>query len=274
MNTDLLPDSIKIEKKPRRNVTNKMPQPIIYSPSTYGIENRCTGRGIKIAILDSGSPHHKDIKISGDKINLCDENLSASDTNGHSTMISGIINANNKKSIIGIAPHSKLLFGKVIDNNNMCGFNSLVAGVLWSIVKEVDIIVMALGTQYDYLLLKDAIKKAKEHGICIFAAAGDTGINESWDADFPARYDNVFSAGFLKRTKKENDIIKKKIKLYLPNYGLYTTYLDNRYIKVSGSSVSTAFFAGLSAVLIEQYKKENRKDISKQLYSELSRLFK
>jgi subtilisin family serine protease len=267
MKVDALSDRFLIDKK-KRAVVDEVPSTIIYSPSVYGVDNKCTGRGVKIAILDSGCTNHKDIKFEGDKISFCDENIISNDKNGHSTMMAGIIKSNSRKSIIGLAPHSKLLFAKVVNYKGECSFNSLVAGVLWAIVKDVDIIVIAMGSQYDYRVLNDAIKKAKEHDICVFAAAGD-----SEKIDFPARYDEVFSAGFLTRSKKKNDLIKEKVDFYLPNKGLYTTYLENKYAKISGSSVSTVFFAGLAAVLVEQYKKENKKNISKLVYSELDRIF-
>ncbi len=262
------PNKILINKK-KRKVIDKISSTVVYSPSAYGINNLCTGKGVKIVILDSGYPNHKDIKFEGDKISFCEDNISVVDKNGHSTMISGIIKSNSRKSIIGTAPHSKLLFGKVVNGKGECSFNSLVAGVLWAIVKEVDIIVIAMGTQYNYRVLYDAIKKAREYGICIFAASGD-----DEELDYPARYDEVFSTGFLTRSKKKNNYIKDNVDFYLPNKGLYTTYLDNKYAKVSGSSISTSFFAGLGAVLVEQYKKENRNDIPKLVYSELSKIIK
>jgi subtilisin family serine protease len=267
MRVDTLSDQFLIDKK-KRAIVDKIPSTIIYSPSVYGIDNQCTGKGVKIAILDSGYTNHKDIKFEGDKIGFCDDNLILNDKNGHSTMMAGIIKSNNKKSIIGLAPQSKLLFAKIVTHKGECNFNSLVAGVLWAIVKEVDIIVIAMGSQYDYRVLHDAIKKAREYGICIFAAAGDED-----EIDFPARHKEVFSAGFLTRSKKKNEQMKKNIDFCLPNKGLYTTYLDNKYVKVSGSSVSTAFFAGLGAVLVEQYKKENKKNIPKLVYSQLDKTF-
>jgi subtilisin family serine protease len=267
MTTNTLANQFLIDKK-KTTILDKTPSTIVYSPSAYGVDNKCTGKGVKIAILDSGCTNHKDIKVEGDKISFCEDNVVVDDNNGHSTMISGIIKSNSRKSIIGLAPHSKLLFGKVVSHKGACSFNSLVAGVLWSIVKEVDIIVIAMGTQYNYRVLCDSIKKAKDHNICIFAASGDGD-----EIDFPARYDEVISAGFLTRSKKRNNFIKENIDFYLPNKGLYTTHLDNKYVKVSGSSVSTAFFAGLGAVLIEQYKKENKKNIPKLVYSQLDKIF-
>ena len=274
MNLDLLPDSIEIEEKAKKNIIDELEEPILYSPIAYGIDTACTGKKVKISILDSGCPRHKDIKVVGDRISFCEENLGSYDSQGHATMLAGIIASRNKKAVTGLAPHSEIQYGRIINNKGICGFNSLVAGVLWSIVKEVDIIVIALGTQYDYIVLKDAVKKAREHGICVFAASGDKGIDNEWDMDFPARYEHVISTGFMTRNKAQNDILRKKVDLNLPNRGLYTTYLDNKYIKVSGSSVSTAFYAGLAAVLIEQYKKEKKKDIPTEVYSKLSSLFK
>jgi len=274
MNLELISDSIKVDQKPKRNILNELDEPIIYSPLAYGIDNRCTGKRVKIAILDSGCPRHKDIKVGGDRISFCEENIGTYDGHGHATMLAGIINANNKKAITGLAPHAEIQYGRVINSKGYCGFNSLVAGVLWSIVKGVDIIVIALGTQYDYIVLKDAVKKARDIGICIFAASGDTDIDDQWNSDFPARYENVISTGFMTRNKKKNIILSKKVDFTLPNRGLYTTYLDNKYTKVSGSSVSTAFYAGIAAVLIEQYKKEKKADIPTEVYAKLGNIFK
>lgn len=274
MRLDLLPDKINVGKNKTRNITSKLSKPSIYSPAIYGINNKCTGKNVKIALLDSGAPQHKDIKIDNDRLSFCEENINVYDKNGHATIVSGIIKANNKRAIVGLAPNAQLLLGRIIDNNGMCDFNSLVAGVLWAVVKEVDIIVMALGTKYDYRVLHDAIKKARNYNICIFAASGDEKIDRKWEIDYPARYKEVFSTGFLTRSKIKNNIIKEKTDFYLPNKSLATTYLDNKYVKVSGSSISAAFFAGLAAVLIEQYKKEGRRDIPSKVYTNLLKIIK
>jgi len=268
MINDLLPDKIKVNNQKSR-IIKTLPSSVIYSPKSYGIYNDCTGKNVKIAILDSGCPHHKDIKVEGEKIGFCENNISIDDKKGHATILSGIIKSNNKKSIVGLAPHAKILYGKVVDNKGESSFNRLVAGVLWSIVKEVDIIVIAMGTSYDYMVLKESIKKAHDYGICVIAAGGDKG-----EIEYPSCYKEVFSTGFLTRSKKNNEFIKQNLDFYLPNKGLFTTYLDNKYVKVSGSSISTAFFAGIAAVLIEQYKSEKRKNIPKLVYQELKNIFK
>lgn len=274
MTVSLSIENIVINRKITKNILSAIPSPVVYSPSAYGVDNHCTGRDVKIAILDSGCPTHCDIKISGEKVSLCEEQSSINDRIGHSTIVSGIIAANNKKNIMGFSPSSKIFSVKVIDNNGICEFNTLVAGVLWAIVKQVDIIVIAMGSSYNYAVLHSAIKKAREHGICVFAASGDREVDANWEIDYPARYPEVFSTGFLTKSKKKNDIIKKKVDFFLSNESVYSTHLDNKYIKITGSSVSTAFFAGLGAVLIEQYKQENKKDIPDLVFSSLNKICK
>lgn len=253
----------KIDKKQVKNISDKI-KPVIYNRKGY------TGKGVRISIIDSGCPEHQDIKINGEQTSFCDDNSNVVDNHGHATIISGIIAANNKKSIIGIAPDAQLLFAKVINDAGECSFNSMVAAVLWSIVKKVDIIVIALGSQYDYSILHDTIKKAKENNICVFAASGNEIEDENFN--FPARYNEVFSASFLTGKKEKNKKIIEKSDLYTPNKGMYTTYIDNKYVRAYGSSVSTAYFAGHAALLIEKYRKTiPRYEIPALVYSKLVR---
>jgi len=253
----------KINKKQIKNISDKI-KPISYSKKGY------TGKGVKIAVIDSGCPQHSDIKICGEQISFCDDNANVADNYGHSTMVSGIISANNDKSIIGIAPDAELLFAKVANDAGECSFNSIVAGVLWSIVKQVDIMVVALGTQYDYSVMHDAVKKARDNNICIFAAAGSD-IGEE-DLNFPARYSEAFSASVLTKGEKKNKKIMEKSDLYTSNKGMYTTYTNNKYVRAYGSSISTAYFAGHAALLIEQYRKTiPRNEMPALIYSKLIR---
>lgn len=253
-----------------KNNIRKITDTIQNCPVHYYISNGHTGKGVSIAIIDSGCPIHPDIPEAKEKISFCDDNIAVWDKYGHSTMISGIIGATNPNSLLGVAPEAILMHGKVINDSGQCSYNSIVAAILWAIVKKVDIIVLALGSQYDYGILHDAIIKAKKENICIFAASGDNITTKNMDLDFPSRYSEVFSVGYLTRGKIKNSIIKEKVDLYCPNKGLPTTYLDKKYVRAYGSSMATAYFAGLAAVLIEKYRKTLPKhEIPALVYSKL-----
>ena len=267
INTD-----IHLEKQKIKIITEDIKKPVIYKPSRYGIPDKYTGKGVKIVVIDSGCPKHKDIKIEVDKMSFCENDKNEYDKMGHSTIISGIINANNKQTIRGLAPNAKVNYAKVIDSQGKCSFNSLVSAVLWSVVKKADILVIALGTQYDFSVLHDAIKKASEN-MLIFAAAG-TIKSEKDEIDFPARYDQVFSVSCLTRSKKINNILTKKTNFCLPNNKKLTTYLDNSYIKMGGSSIATAIVAGMSALSIEKARSSTSSKLSTEyIFPEIEKMF-
>ncbi|HUS49052.1 MAG TPA: S8 family serine peptidase [Candidatus Paceibacterota bacterium] len=267
MNTDIY-----LEKQKIKAVIENISKPVIYKPSQYGIPDKYTGKGVKIVVIDSGCPKLKDIKIEGDIISFCENDKNEYDKIGHSTIISGIINANNRKTIKGLAPYAKVYYAKVIDSQGKCSFNSLVSAVLWSIVKKADILVIALGTQYDFSVLHDAIKKASA-SMLIFAAAG-TIKSEDDQIDFPARYEQVFSVSCLTRSKKINNILAKKTNFCLPNNKKLTTYIDNSYIKIGGSSICTAIVAGMSALLIEKARSSTSlKSNPESIFPEIEKMF-
>jgi hypothetical protein len=87
--------------------------------------------------------------------------------------------------------------------------------------------------------------------------------------DFPAAYENVFSVASLSRNN--GLYLKEKIKLVLPNESFYTTYLNNKYIKTKGSSISTAIVSAIAALIIE---KNNKKFSLPLLDYELKNIFK
>jgi subtilisin family serine protease len=265
---------INIDNKLGNLVINNVSSPVVYSGNKYGLDKSLKGQGVKIAILDSGCPKHKDIIIRGTKESFCETEKNTEDKMGHATLVSGIIGARNIKAVTGIASNSVLHFAKVIDQNGSCSFNSLIAAVLWSIAKEVDIIMMSLGTQYEYSILNDAIQKANEEGICIFAASGNNIKNNSNEIDFPARCAEVYSVGSLSRSDKVNRIISSKVDFALKNNMILTTYLRNKYIRTSGSSVLTALVTGTAALIVEKHKKSvKKKDMKEVVYKELLKIF-
>lgn len=265
---------IKLNKFKNKKIIDKLEKAIVYSPEDYGISAKYTGEGVNILIIDSGAPKHKDIELTEGQYDFSIDEDKAIDKTGHATIISGLIAAKNKNSIIGIATSAKILYAKIVDDKNNSDYNSIVAAVLWGIVKNVDIMIMAMGSQYDYNILHDVIKKAHNTGICIFAAAGNHIDEEDSKINYPARYSEVYSIGNLTRSKKINEKIAKKVDFAVKTKIVISTYLKNKYIKTSGSSVSTALIAGIAAILIEKNKKIKKIDMPKKIYSELQKIIK
>lgn len=264
-------DFMNIDALRKKKMIDKIEEPVVYSPEEYGISAQYTGKNIKILVIDSGSPKHKDINKDSEKQDFASGDDNFYDSTGHGTMVAGIIASQKKSSIIGIAPKAEMLYAKVTDKNGDSSYGAIVSSLLWGIVRKVDIIIMALGAQYDYQVLHDAIKKAHENGILIFAAAGNDINEEDSEINYPARYPEVYSVGNLTRTKKNNVKILEKVDFAMKNKVFVSTYLKNKYINVSGSSMSTAFVAGLAALLIEKSKKEKKKYTPQTIYTQLQK---
>lgn len=242
-------------------IVKELPDPVIIKPSDFGLDDNLSGNNVRLTIIDTGLPTHDDIKniyASEDLSDTKKDKSSIRDKNGHATMVSGIIGSNNPKTITGIAVNTDLMIAKASDSSGYCSYNAIIASVLWSIVKKSDIILIPLGSQTDYPILHDAIKKAYSEGICIIGASGP---NET--IDFPSNYPEVLSVGLK---------VKQKPDICIDNYTNYTTFLDNKYISSSGSSLSAALFAGLASLSIEK-RRENKSQISpKLIYSDLKNL--
>lgn len=247
-------------KNVESNILSNVPHPVAYRPSMFGFNDNLSGKNSSICIIDSGAPEHKDIISVFDAMDFIDNSKSVKDTIGHSTMMAGIIGSLNKSEISGIAPESELLFSKVINISGVCNYKSIVSAVLWAIIKKVDIILLAIGSSLDYSVLHDAIKKAKSHNITVISAAN----LENNELSYPAAYEEVLSVGTESVFKKSK--IKPDIVVPIDTY--YTTFIENNYMKASGSSLAASLVAGLAALIIEKNIKEtivSTENIKKEL---------
>jgi len=264
---------IKVEKNNIYSVSDKIEKPVVYSPEDYFISKQYKGEGVKIVLIDSGCPQHKDIKIEGEKINFCDSTTDVYDYMGHSTLLSGIIKSVNNKGIIGLAPKSQIYYAKVMKKREICNHNAIVAAVLWAIIKKADIIGICIGSDYDYSVLHDAIKKAYKNDIIVITASGCPNKNNE-NISFPAQYPETLAVGYLTKNKKYNDIIRKQSDIIAQNKKYTTTYLNNKYVKAGGSSMSSAIIIAIAALLIEQKKKNASIVTASAIYKELIEIFK
>lgn len=248
---------------------------IVYTSTFFGFSKIVgDGKFVRLAILDSGLPDHTSIRTDFDKTKNFTASGSVYDVYGHSTAVSGIVAANDRRQVVGLATDVDLYFAKVLQdtdrNNNL---QSVVDALLWCLVRDVDIVLMSFGTQYEYEPLKHAIKKLYDNGICMIAASGNHNM-KTRDVDFPSRYPEVFSVGY--DTNVGSNLSIKKDANYkgviMPKQNYLTTFLNSEYIQMEGSSINAAAIAGL-AVLV--YGDMRRRGINvknpQSVYNELGK---
>lgn len=215
-----------------------------------------TGKGIKIAVIDSGISTHSDLVISGG-VSFLDYTTSYQDDEGHGTHVAGIIGAkNNTFGTVGIAPDSLIYAVKSLDNEGSGYMSDIVAGIDWSIANDMDIINMSLGTQEDSPALRDAVTRATNSGIIVVAAAGNDGDLSAGDSvDYPGKYENVITVG---ATDSNNNIAYfsskgPSVDVSAPGYNIYSTLNNGSYGYMSGTSMASPYVAGMVALYKEAY---------------------
>ncbi|MFL0364693.1 S8 family serine peptidase [Pseudobacillus sp. 179-B 2D1 NHS] len=216
-----------------------------------------TGKGVKVAVIDSGISPHPELTIAGGTSTV-DYTSSWADDNGHGTHVAGIIGAHrNRTGIIGIAPDANLFAVKAMDQQGEGTLQDILEGIDWSIANGMDIINLSLGTEADSRMMHDMINKAYEKGIVLVGAAGNDGLAAGTGntVDYPAKYDSVIAVAAVDRYLKRGSFSStgNEVEVSAPGVDVLSTYTDGRYAYMSGTSQATPHIAGLLALLKQQH---------------------
>lgn len=220
-------------------------------------ESGLTGKGVKIAVVDTGVANHEDLIIAGGA-SFTSYTTSFSDDNGHGTHVAGIIGArNNHFGTVGIAHESSIYAVKVLDQNGSGSLSDVIAGIDWSITNKMDIINLSLGTTVHSSTLKQVVDKADNQGILVVAAAGNNGASDgSGDTvNYPARYESVIavSATDSRDRRASFSATGSSIEVAAPGVNVLSTVLGNKYSHMSGTSMAAPYVAGNLALFKGAY---------------------
>lgn len=222
-----------------------------------------TGRGVKVAIIDSGIEiHHPDLL---DNIKECADKsyntaTGVSDIMGHGTHCAGIIGASdNNFGVVGIAPESELYICKAINDDYGLHPLYLMNSIIWCLEKKVDIISMSLGLESTNDDLQKVILQAHQNGIILVAAAGN---NEAGvilnDLLYPARFNECIAVGATNKQFQFDNItvLSTDIDILAPGADIYSTSIKQKgfYYSESGTSMAAAFISGVIALGIQKLK--------------------
>jgi len=218
---------------------------------------------ILIAILDSGiDQDHPDFigKIEAN------EDFTGSgtvdDTYGHGTHVAGIAaaNTNNSLGVSGIGYQSRLLNGKVLNDEGYGAYTWIAEGIIWATDNGAKVINLSLGGSRKSITLEDAVNYAWTSGVVVVAAAGNSGNTRKL---YPAYYPNCISVAAT-----DNNDVKASFSTYgswvdvaapgeniystFPNHTFYLQTVYGRSLEYdfgNGTSMSSPFVAGIAALV-------------------------
>ncbi|WP_050179740.1 S8 family peptidase [Domibacillus robiginosus] len=212
-----------------------------------------TGKGVKIAVVDTGVAAHSDLAVAGGA-SFVSYTTSYEDDNGHGTHVAGIIGAkHNGFGTKGVAPDAEVYAVKSLERSGSGSLSSILAGVDWAITNKMDIINLSLGTQVNSAAFQSMVDKAYAKGILVVAAAGNDGSASGTDdtVDYPARYDSTIAVGAVDSSLKRASFSStgQAVDIAAPGQSILSTYLNNGYARMSGTSMATPYVSGELALL-------------------------
>lgn len=241
------------------------PQQMGWEITKFNIPNswkHSQGEGVVVAVLDTGCDlNHSDLEPNLlDGKNFIKSSQQPIDKNGHGSHVCSTIAAcNNSKGMVGVAPKTKVIPVKVLDDRGSGNVKSIVDGILWASDRsEVDFITMSLGSPSSHPDIEKAINYASSKNKIIFCAAGNSGPNT--DIMYPAKYANTIAIGAIDENLNRTSFScsGERLDFLAPGHNIMGCAPNNRYAIMSGTSMSNPYAVGLACLLLSYNKNHNK----------------
>lgn len=260
------------------------------------IKNRYLGRGIGVAVLDTGLSPHPDlkgrVKVFKDSINRRNTYY---DDNGHGTHVAGILAGDGRMSrgvLAGMAPEAHLAIVKVLDHKGEGAVDNIADGLEWvrKNWKRYDIRVVNISAGAKVGLdsckeqkLIEEVEELWNMGLVVVVSAGNYGPGAGTVA-VPGTSRKVITVGAVKTAKPSGKLKSDagcsgqgptkacviKPDVIAPGYHIIscnsiTGARREPYTVKSGSSMATPVVSGAIAMLLSKHPDMSNVEIKLRL---------
>ena len=221
----------------------------------YGITRvggAVNGTGKFAWVIDTGIDlDHSDLNVNTQySESFVDSEPSPNDLNGHGTHVAGTIGAiSNGYGVVGVSQNTTLFAVKVLNQNGSGSYSDIIAGIDYvaQYAYSGEVANLSLGGP-TYTALDNAIRNCADAGVKISLAAG----NESTDANSksPARvnHPNVRTVSAIDSNDNFasfSNYGNPPIDWAAPGVGIWSTWKNDQYNKISGTSMASPHVGGL-----------------------------
>lgn len=203
------------------------------------------------------------------------------DDTGHGTHVAGVIGAtgNNSGGVAGVAWTTKMMALKFITTDGSGSTADSIACINYAIANGASVINASWGSDGYSSAEFDAIKGARDAGVIFVAAAGNDGLLNDTNEDYPSNYglDNIITVAATTRTDTLatfSNYGSGLVDLGAPGQEIYSTYnsSDSSYATLSGTSMAAPHVTGAVALLKATYPTEGYRQIINRLLRGTSKL--
>lgn len=240
---------------------------LVKAPQAW--EQGITGSGVNLAIIDTGIAAHPNLVISGG-VSFVDGVSSYNDDQGHGTHCAGIAaGRNGLNKVYGVAPNCNLYAVKVLAGNGTGYTSWIISGMEWCVKNNIHVASMSLGgSNSPSIAYAAAIKNCEDNGVTVVCASGNeyqtsfpwvgSPANSYTEGDSnvsPVAVGAIDSDSVIAyfSSRGTNSNRWNPVTVVAPGVNIYSTYLNNSYKTMSGTSMACPHVAGLSVLIRQKY---------------------
>jgi len=243
---------------------------------------------VEVAVIDTGADlDHPDLVANLDLDNDYDfvsHDTTANDLNGHGTHVAGIVAASsdNATGVAGTAPGVRIVPIKVI--GAYTGTTSdFIDGLEYAADLGVEVANMSLGSTAAEIgsggvaAMQEAVDYARSKGVVLIAATGNNAASSSYNPEtgiyYPAACTGVIGVGATGRydDRAAYSNYGAGVDIVAPGgeagLGIVSTYPDNRYAQLSGTSMASPHVAGAAALILSHVPAATSAEVEAALLS-------